>query len=244
MTVELEPAAGLLATVTIPAPNGVQVLTPWDPNAEPRPISIGDLDGPETQRKRIYWQWQLDPGWLSQDGQTPGLAEILGMGMDALREEHYQIDQLRWLSTATGETLDELGAMVGLPRNGLSDEVYRRAIQARGASLTGDAGIDAVMLPARILFGDGNVSYAPNYPRAFCWVVTVALSSQLLELAVSILEESVAGSGIGACILLAPPETPGWDWTAPQAWAASWSSAYGPVDPSVASGWGWSVPVG
>lgn len=245
MTVELDPSGGLFATPHILQPASVQVLVPWDPNQEPRAIPIGDLDGTETARMRVYWQWQKDPSWLSQDdGATPGLAEIIGEGMEIQREEHYQIDQLRWLSTATDSTLDEIGASVGLPRNGLEDGVYRRAIKARGASLIGDAGIDAVMRPARILLGDAAVSYSPSYPRAFCWVVNIALSVELLDLLVSLLEVSVAGSGIGACILLSPPPLPGWDWSTPQAWASSWSSAYGATDLATVAPWGWSVSVG
>jgi len=220
----------------------VQVLVCWDPNVEPRPIAPGDLDGVGTIRKRIYWQWQQDPSWLSQDGgATPGLAEILGAALDTVTLEHYQIDQYRWLDTATGTTLDELGALVGLSRNGIGDDLYKRAIQAKGASLVGDAGIDAVMRPAKILLGAGNVSYAANYPRAFCWVVTVAVSAEYLSLLVSILGESVAGAGIGAKILLSPPELPGWDWTTPQAWASSWASAYGVTDLATVAAWGWSV---
>jgi hypothetical protein len=81
--------------------------------------------------------------------------------------------------------LDEWGALVDLPRNGLSDGVYRRAIYARGASTIGDAGIDAVMRPIKELLGPGSVSYAPAYPRGFCWIVHIALSVELLELVVS-----------------------------------------------------------
>lgn len=244
MTVVLEPAGGLFATLTLPAPHGVQVLTPWDANAEPRPVAVGDLDGVETVRRRVYWQWQEDPSWLSQDGETPGLAEIIGLGLNSVTAEHYQIDQLRWLETASGSTLDEIGAVVGLPRNGLEDGIYRQAIKARGASLVGDAGIDAVMRPAKILLGETAVTYAPAYPRAFCWVVNIALSVDLLELVVSLLEVSVAGCGIGAKILLSPPDLPGWDWTTPQAWASSWSSAYGATDLATVAPWGWSVSVG
>jgi len=245
MTVDLEPAGGLFATPQILQPANAQVLLCWDPNLEPRPIPVGDLDGTGTVRKRIYWQWQQDPSWLSQDdGETPGLAEIIGAILNQVTEEQYQIDQLRWLSTATGVTIDEIGALVGLMRNGLGDGIYRQSIRARGASLIGDAGIDAVMRPAKILLGEGSVSYAPNYPRAFCWIVNIAISMDLLDLLVSLLEVSVAGAGIGACILLSPPELPGWDWTTPQAWASSWSSAYGAVDASVVAPWGYSISIG
>jgi len=244
MTIELDPGGGLFGTPSISQPVCVQVLLWWEPNAEPRQIPPGDLDAIQTLRRRVYEQWTEDPSWRSQDGgDTPGLAEIIGAGLASVVAEHYQIDQLRWLSTASGSTLDELGALVGLARNGLSDAVYRRAIQARGASLIGDAGIDAVMRPIKLLLGPTAVTYAPAYPRGFTWVVTIALSQDLLELVVSLVSESVAGCGIGATILLSPPEIPGWDWTAPQAWASSWSSAYGAVDASVASPWGWSVAI-
>lgn len=236
MTVELEPAGGLFATVTIQQPTVALALLPWDPNREPRPIPPGALAAVETIRMRIYWQWRQDPSWLA-------LAKIIGEGLAVVVGEQYQIDQLRWVSTATRSTLDEIGALVGLPRNGLSDEIYRRAIIARGSSTIGDAGIDAVMRPIKILLGADAVTYAPAYPRGFCWIVHVSLSTELLELVVSLVSDSVVGCGIGAKILLSPPDSPGWDWTTPQAWAASWSSAYGAVDASVAAPWGYSVAI-
>jgi hypothetical protein len=236
VTVELEPGGGLFATLTIQPPAVVQVMQPWDPNVEPRPIPPGSLDAFETCSDRIYWQWQQDPNWQS-------LAEIIASALDIVVTEQFEIDQLRWIETGARGVLDDWGALVDLPRNGLGDGVYRRAIYARGASTIGDAGIDAVMRPIKILLGAQNVSYAPAYPRGFCWIVHIALSFELLELVVSLVSVSVAGCGIGAKILLAPPESPGWDWSTPQAWAASWSSAYGPVDQSVAAPWGWSVAI-
>ena len=237
MTVELVPAGGLFTTPTIGQPVVVQVLLPWEPNAEPRPIPPGALDALETCRRRIYWQWQQGQNWQA-------LCAILGVAQSSIINEHFEIDQLRWLSTGPGFVLDEWGALVGLPRNGLGDAVYRQAIIARGASLIGDAGIDAVMRPIKILLGEGSASYVPQYPRGFCYLVTVAISTDLLELLVSLLRESVAGCGIGSKILLSPPEIPGWDWTTPQAWASSWSSAYGATDLATVAPWGYAVTIG
>jgi len=46
---------------------------------------------------------------------------------DALKD----IQELRWLETATGLQLDNLGTIVGEKRKGKTDEVYRRFLRAR-----------------------------------------------------------------------------------------------------------------
>ncbi len=235
MAIDLIPAGSPYAAC-LGAPASLVVSKVWLPHDPPREIGPGELDAVTTAKNRIYWQWQKGPEWQA-------LAGIIGLGGQGLVSEQYQIATYRYLSTGFGQILDELGAAVGLDRMGLAEEVYRLAIRVRGASLTSDAGIDAVTTPVKQLLGEDAVTYMPAYPAAFWWVISIPVSPSLLELLLELLPPLV-GQGIGASIVLAPPESPGWDWSPGETWAASWSSVYGAVDASVASPWGWSVSVG
>lgn len=240
MAVVVDPAGGLFAVLTLTQPVGL-VIRPWEPNAEPVPIAPGELDTVETALRRIYWQWHgtLPDGSLKN---WTKLGTIIGTAWQSTVDEHFQIDQFRFLATAFGATVDEIGALVSLLRFTADDGLYKQAIKARGASTVGDAGIDAVMRPAKVFLGATNVSYLPAYPRGFCYIVLVALDTDLLALLADLIRaENVAPCGVGSKIVLAPPESPGWDWSTPQAWAGSWSSAYGVVDLSVVAPWGWSL---
>lgn len=235
MAVDLIPIGVVFGSLDTKTPVLV-VCKVWKPHEPPQPIGPGELDCDTTVRNRIYWQWRPGPNWQK-------LAGILAAACAQLGEEQLEVSEYRYLETGFGGILDELGALVGLDRSGLDEELYRRAIPVRGASLLSDAGIDAVMAPAKAMLGAGNVTYYPTYPAAFCWIVTIALSPQLLDLLLVLLPPLV-GAGISGKLLLSPPESPGWDWTTTQTWAASWGSIYGPVDASVAAAWGWSVPIG
>lgn len=232
MAVDLIPADFLFTRTLAKTPEILLSLV-WDPHKPPRPIPPGELDAVRTALIRIYKQWSQGPNWVS-------LVTIIGTGFSQVVDEQYEISRFRYLATAFGATLDELGALVGLDRQDLDEELYRRAIRARGASTIGDAGIDAVMLPAKVILGENGVTYAPSYPRAYCYILNVPVTQQILDLLVRLLTP-LPGCGIGAKLVLSPPEAPGWDWTTAQAWAASWSSVYGAVDLSVASPWGWTV---
>lgn len=236
MAVDLIPGGALLGTLTV-QPAVLLLMKVWIPHDPPKPIGPGELDAVTTATNRIYWEWHEGPNWQALAG------DIIGTGYQVLVSEQFQVSEYRHLETGWGQTLDEIGASVGLARNGLPQELYRQAIAVRGASMVSNAGIDSVMRPIKSLLGAGNVVYLPTYPAAFCWVILIALPPEVLDLLLELLAP-LAGSGIGMKLALAPPESPGWDWAVAQTWAGSWSSAYGAVDASVASTWGWAISVG
>lgn len=59
------------------------------------------------------------------------LLEAIGEGAQALEDELFDILISTYLSTARGDQLDQWGATVGEPRQGLSDDEYRVFIQGR-----------------------------------------------------------------------------------------------------------------
>ncbi len=234
MAIDFTPSGNLLGSILFAQP-ALIIQKVWIPHDAPKAIGPGELDATTTARNRIYWQWQKGPNWQA-------LAGIIGIGFQAVVSEQFEISRYRYLSTGFGQILDELGALVGLERMGLPEELYRLAIRVRGASLTSDGGIDAVMSPVKQLLGDDAVTYVPQYPASFIWQINVALSQEMLDLLLVLLPPLLP-AGVGAYILLAPPESPGWDYSTPQAWASSWSSVYGAVDASVVAPWTWSVQV-
>jgi hypothetical protein len=235
MAIDLVPAGTLTGNFILAQPTLI-ISKVWQPHAPPKRIGPGELDAVTTATDRIYWEWQDGPNWQT-------LVGIIGLAAQAVVSEQFQISEYRYLETGFGQILDELGAVVGLDRQGLGEELYRLAIRVRGASMISDAGIDAVTTPVKQLLGEDAVTYVPTYPASFMWVISVAVPPDLLALLLELLPPLI-GAGIGAALLLAPPETPGWDSLTPQVWAASWSSSIGAVDDNVAAAWTIAVQVG
>jgi len=63
------------------------------------------------------------------------VVEFIGERMQALEIERYAVHWYRCISTATGATLDMLGADLGLKRGGLSEEQWRALLLVRFPAL-------------------------------------------------------------------------------------------------------------
>lgn len=236
MAVNLIPAGPIVAVATVATPK-LLVSKVWQPHAPPKPIGPGELDATKTATDRVYWQWQEGENFLA-------LAGIIGRGGDLIAAEQLEISEYRYIETGWGQILDEWGAFVDFKRRGVPDAFYRSALRARGASTAGDGGIDAVMLPARTLLGDDNVSYLPQYPAGFCWGVSISLPIEVLDILVDLLTP-VVPLGVSAKILLTQTVTPGWGSSAgASSWTSSWASSAGAVSLSAVAPWTHAVNVG
>lgn len=100
---------------------------------------------------------------------TIGLVKAdLSNGTD-IENAIFEIWTLYYLSTATGVQLDNIGTIIGIARDGKSDNDYRGAIQARAILNTG-SGTPEAMIQACILLLSANYVHVQNYPNAVLFI--------------------------------------------------------------------------
>lgn len=82
------------------------------------------LDRVDRTIKRLLYQFRGQPN-------MEAIAASYGAQFQEIEDVLWQLYTLRWLSTATGAQLDELGRMLDEPRGDKNDDDYRAAIYAR-----------------------------------------------------------------------------------------------------------------
>ncbi len=86
------------------------------------------------------------------------LLAIFAGRYDELETAYYALLVERTIYTAVGAQLDQIGARVGQPRNGLADEVYRRYILARIAANKSDGLVEDLIDVVRLVLNDTTLS--------------------------------------------------------------------------------------
>jgi len=129
-------------------------------------IPVGDLDAIDTAIRKIYAQVTSDDEWRA-------LYRVLGTIFDDIEAVQTAIQTQTDASTATGASLDEIGAGVGARRNGLTDDEYRLAVIARGAALVSDGTIDDVLAVLEIFDAATGAVVLEHWPAK----ISVALAS-------------------------------------------------------------------
>jgi hypothetical protein len=97
--------------------------------------------------------------------------EIEAMLFDLLTE--------RWLSTAVGEQLDGLGAIVGEDRQGRSDADYRIAIQARILINKSEGTPEQLIEIASLLASGSSITLREYFPASFTIEIDDVLDTEL-----------------------------------------------------------------
>ena len=129
-------------------------------------IPAGDLDAVQTALRKIYSQVTTADEWTA-------LLRVLGTLGDDIEAVQTAIQTQTDASTATGASLDEIGAGVGARRNGLTDDEYRLAVIARGAALVGDGTIADVLAVLEIFDAAAGAVVLEYWPAK----ISVALAS-------------------------------------------------------------------
>lgn len=98
-------------------------IRPDDGSDAPQPL-IHVHDHKDRARRDLLSQFQTKPRIVA-------LVTGLAAGAQAMEDTLFDMATSRTLPSATGATLDQLGALVGQSRNGMEDRDYRRFILAR-----------------------------------------------------------------------------------------------------------------
>jgi hypothetical protein len=161
-----------------------------DPDSPLVEIRPGELDTEATALARLWYQFQGETEWtrlLGLVGEVFGLAEH-GLG---------SVSEARSLSTAEGDVLDAIGAIVNRARSGLSDDLYRLAIRAEAGSIFASGTIPEILELTRSLMGDG-VRVRELWPATIlikCPDVAADVFMVLLEILAD-----VPAAGVGALL--------------------------------------------
>lgn len=203
--------------------------TEWNTRADPRdPASAllrtlpGDLDTIQTAIARLRRQFSSTVSW-------PALATILGKAFADFERAHRLAEPQRYVGAATGVWLAEIGALVGLSREGWTDDDdYRLAIVAEALSRITSGSIDEIVDVALRLTPDGaTLFYSEQYPAAFDLAIA-DLPPGRFALILSVLSD-MPPAGVGAFLT-----------TWPTALVAGW--AFDDLDPEVFGSWDYLVP--
>lgn len=93
-----------------------------------------------------------------------GIARVWAERMQAMEGDTYDLLTQRWLNEAAGEQLDRLGATVGEPRLGRTDDPYRDAIQVRITINWGSGEPETIIEFLRRIAGAEQIIYRELYP--------------------------------------------------------------------------------
>ena len=196
-----------------------------DPLAPLVEIRPGELDCTETALRRIWKQFEGAASWETLFGVIGATFQQLELGLGS-------VDQARYISTAEGQQLDEIGYAVGRSRGALTDDsLYRLAIIADAATLFSSGTTPEVVEITRALLGDG-VRVTQYYPAAVV-ISAPDVETDVFLLLLDVLKEDLLVVGVGGVL-----ET--WDSEA----VGGWGSTTDPGDTEIAEAGEWSSTTG
>lgn len=100
------------------------------------------------------------------------LVSALAAGVQEVEEITFSLIVSRTLAASTGAQLDQWGALVGEPRDGLEDADYRRFVEARILVNLCDSTTDPILAIWEKVTGPGWVRERGIYPAAFALETT------------------------------------------------------------------------
>lgn len=174
---------------------GGSALLDWltDDDGTPIPVAPGYLDTYTLAVRRLWKQYEDRPNWLLT-------AKTIGLVFRDLNSQQRDIMARRYLSTAFGDTLDEIGALVKRPRGSLAaDADYAKAIAVDASTLFGSGTRPQIVSLARALFpASPFIRLVDRYPAGFVLTI-VGISGGDLDLLIDIASD-VPAAGVGSWI--------------------------------------------
>ncbi len=139
-----------------------------------------------------------------------------------LENAFWQLLVERYVSVAVGKVLDQLGEIVGEPRNGRSDVAYRVRVKARIQLILSSGTVPQILALLQAIKPDGVKRYTPYFPAGF--VVTVAgVTTGDESVEVGAMVAAAKSAGVRANVTYSPAAesaTFTWNGTIAQGWNA------------------------
>lgn len=164
----------------------------------------------------------------------PNLAAFLTAVVAPVQDIEDAMQQLlteRSIDTAVGAQLDDIGAIVGQPRNGLADDVYRRYVRARIMTNRSRGIVEDILQVARLVLDDPNVTLTLRTWGYAGFNLTLGAVETADDLAAIVLAFVKDASSAGVRVTLSYSETDPtdclvWGSSDPgQVWGAEWSGS-------------------
>lgn len=124
------------------------------------------------------------------------LLTAAGAQVQALEQAFYDLLVLRQIDTGIGQQLDDIGAIVGQPRNSVSDADYRRYLAARVAVSNSEGRISDVIRVARSVLSDASLTLTvqSSFPaEILVKVANGAVSTALADILIEFLRDVPLG---------------------------------------------------
>lgn len=172
----------------------------------------------------------------------PRIAALISSLTDRTQEfENVALDLYlqRWVTSATGVSLDNLGAIVGEARNGHADDEYRLWILARiQVNRSNGKGDEILTLLALLLQSDEGFRVDPRYPAAF-EVSIDELPTDLTADEIFQILSAARGAGVGMVMIYSlPPGTSGaFTWAEGTDMDVDSDKGWAPADSSSGGKW-------
>lgn len=117
----------------------------------------------------------------------------------------------RGIDYALGEQLDVLGRVVGQPRNGLEDEIYRRYIRARITANRSKGTINEITRIADLIVYEDGVIYQVDNQGMACYVIRpyAAISAELAA-TLLLFEQDATSAGVRVIVEYSSLEPETW----------------------------------
>lgn len=130
---------------------------------------------------------------------------LVGCPIQDLEDAYFTLFEQLNINTVSGDQLDQIGDIVGQPRLGLKDDEYRISIKGRIGVNNSKGTIDNIIQIWKFMSGADNIIVTENFPAEVEISTDVPISSTLLELAISFIEQVIgAGIGFGGVVIFDP----------------------------------------
>ncbi len=186
---------------TYPFTYGGPLKLSWgvDEDGNPLLIAPGDLDTLATALQRLWKQYEdtteePHPNWTK-------MMTVIGNVFADVNAQQKDINERRYIGSAFGDTLDEIGALVGRSRGSLAnDGDYAKAIRVDAATLFTSGTRPEILEIARTLFPNSpTITLIDRYPAGF-WLTITSLTVDDMDLFVDIAQD-VPAAGVGAWLI-------------------------------------------
>jgi len=146
------------------------------------------------------------PEQLKSKTNVTALLTVLATPAQSLEQALYDLATKRSVYTATGATLDALGALIDQPRNGLGDSDYQRYILARVSTNESDGTAEDLITIAKLILNDAADTVTVQNIGAAAAIVRItgdATTDTIAGILIAFLREAIAG-GVKVTLEAAP----------------------------------------
>lgn len=141
---------------------------------------------------------------------------------DKVRILFFKLD----INNSEGDQLDNIGEIVGQPRLGTSDEIYRVLIKIRIGLNTSEGDIERVLTTWKMLTGTSNVRLIESYPASIYLTTTTYIGDAIGNLLIDLFQDVIAAGVRLELIQIWDTDRFGWSGSYGNWGTSNWMTEY------------------